>query len=57
MKARKVKIPINMDSDWMYRVYLNRDQGSITLGDMSLGRFSKNQNAFCTITFMFVVLL
>ena len=42
MKARKLKICINMDNDWMYSVYWNRTQGSITLGVMSLGRFSKN---------------
>ena len=41
MKARKFKIRINMDNDWMYRLYRNRGQGSITLGVMSLGRFSK----------------
>ena len=57
MKARKLKARINMDNDWMYRVYRNRGQGSITLGVMSLGRFSKNQNAFWCLTFMFVVLL
>ena len=32
MKPRKLKARINMDNDWMYRVYLNRGQGSITLG-------------------------
>ena len=41
-KARKLKVPINMDNDWMYRVYQNRDKGFITLGVLSLGRFSKN---------------
>ena len=41
MKARKLKTRINIDNDWMYRVYQNRGQGSITLGVMSLGRFSK----------------
>ena len=40
--ARKLKVRINMDNDWMYRVYRNRGKGSITLGFMSLGRFSKN---------------
>ena len=39
MKARKLKAHINMDNDWMYCVYLNRGQGSITLGVMSLCRF------------------
>ena len=29
-KARKLKVPINMDNDWMYRVYQNKGQGSIT---------------------------
>ena len=38
MEARKLKICINMDNDWMYSVYQNRGQGSITLGVMSLGR-------------------
>ena len=42
MKARKLKVCINMDSDWMYSVYWNRGQRIITLGVMSLGRFSKN---------------
>ena len=41
MKARKLKVCINMDNDWMYHVYRNRGQGSITVGVMSLGRFSK----------------
>ena len=31
---------INMDNDWMYSVYQKRGQGSITLGVMSLCRFS-----------------
>ena len=35
------EVDINMDNDWMHSVYLNRGQGSITLGVMSLGRFSK----------------
>ena len=42
MKTRKLKAGINRDNDWMYRVYSNRGHGSITLGVMSLGRFSKN---------------
>ena len=42
MKARKLKVGINMDNDWIYPVYRNRGQGSITFGVMSLGRFSKN---------------
>ena len=42
MKARKLKVGINMDNNWMYCVYWNRGQGFITLGVMSLGRFSKN---------------
>ena len=42
IKAGKLKVCIDMHNDWMYRVYLNRGQGSITLGVMSLGRFSKN---------------
>ena len=41
MKARKLKICINMDNDWMYSVIWNRGQGSITLGVMSLDRCSK----------------
>ena len=39
MKARKLKIGINMDNDWIYSVYQNRGQGSITLGVLSLCRF------------------
>ena len=42
MKARKMKVHINMDNDWMYCVCRNFGQGSITHGVMSLGRFSKN---------------
>ena len=42
MKARKLKVRINMDNDWMHRVYRSRGQGSITLGVLTLGRFSKN---------------
>ena len=39
MKARKLKVRINMDNDWMYSEYWNRGQGSITLGVMSLVGF------------------
>ena len=42
MKATKLKVCTNMDNDWMYCVYWNRGQGSITLGVMFLGKFSKN---------------
>ena len=42
MKARKLKVCTTMDNDWMYHVYRNRDQGSITLRVLSLDRFSKN---------------
>ena len=42
MKARKLKVRINMDNDWMHPVYQNKGQGSITLGVTSRGRFSKN---------------
>ena len=40
MKCRKLKVCINMDNDWMYCVYQNRGQGFITLGVISLCRFS-----------------
>ena len=30
-KARKLKVHINMNNDWMYHVYQNKGQGSITL--------------------------
>ena len=40
MKARKLKVRINMDNDWMYCVYQNKGQRSITLGVMSFCRFS-----------------
>ena len=40
MKARKLKLGINMDSRWMYRAYQNWGQGPITLGDIFLSRFS-----------------
>ena len=33
-KARKLKVCINMNNDWMYHVYQNKDQGFITLGVM-----------------------
>ena len=42
MKTRKLKVCINMDNEWMYPVYQNKGQGSITLRVMSLSRFSKN---------------
>ena len=45
-KARKLKVSINMDNDWMYRVYQNRGKGSRTLGVMSLGRFSFPTHVF-----------
>ena len=41
MKTRKLKARINMDNDWMYRVYRNRGQGFITFGVISLGMLSK----------------
>ena len=56
MQARKVNIPINMDNDWVYRIYTNRKQGFVTELCPLVGKFSK-KNAFCSITFMFVVLL
>ena len=31
-KARKLKVCINMDNDWMYGEYQNRSKGSIPLG-------------------------
>ena len=46
MKARKLKVCINMDNDLLYRVYWNRSQGSMTLGVMSLGMFKKNEMHF-----------
>ena len=39
-KARKLKVCINMDNDWMYCIYRNRGKGSITLGVIPIGRFS-----------------
>ena len=39
-KARKLKVHINVDNDWMYLVYRNRGKGSMILGVISLGRFS-----------------
>ena len=33
-EARKLKVRINMDNDWMCHVYQNRGQGSIALGDV-----------------------
>ena len=52
MKARKLKVRINMDNGWMYSVYWNRGQGCITIEVMSLGRLSKKLkcillNNFC----------
>ena len=40
MKAGKVKVCININNDWMYCIYWNRGLASITLGVMSLCRFS-----------------
>ena len=41
IKARKLKVRINMDNDWIYRVYRNRGQVSITLEVISLVGFQK----------------
>ena len=30
-KARKLKVCVNIDNDWMYCVYQNRGKGSINL--------------------------
>ena len=38
-KARMLKVRKNLENDWMYRVYQNMDQGSLTLGVMSFGIF------------------
>ena len=43
MKVRKLKFRKNMGNDLMYRVNSKRAQGSVTLGVMSLGRFSKKK--------------
>ena len=40
MKARKLKLGINMDNGWLYLAYRNRGQGPTTLGVMFLSRFS-----------------
>ena len=53
MKARKLKVRINMDNDWMYCVYQNRGKGFITLGGLSLGRFSKKLK--CILLYNFYV--
>ena len=42
VKARKLKVCINMDNDWMYQVYQNKGKGFITFAAVSFGRFSKN---------------
>ena len=34
-KARKLKVPVNMDNDGMYRIYQNRGKGFIILGDVA----------------------
>ena len=45
-KARKLKVRINMDNDWLYRVYRNRGKGTIARGVISLGRFLFSNFAF-----------
>ena len=40
MKARKLKLGINMDNGWMHRAYGSRGQGPITHRVMFLCRFS-----------------
>ena len=40
MKARKLKLGINMDNRWMQGVYGSRGQGPITHRVMFLSRFS-----------------
>ena len=39
IKARKLKLGINMDNGWMYHAYRIRGHGPITLGVIFLGRF------------------
>ena len=45
-KARKLKVHINMDNDWMYPVYHNKGQRAITLGVSPLVGFQKIQMHF-----------
>ena len=52
MKARKMKICMNIDDGWMYCVYWNRDEGSITRGVMSLGMFSKKKKCILLNNFL-----
>ena len=40
VKAGKLKVGKNMDNDWMYSVYLNRGQGSITCSYVPLWIYS-----------------
>ena len=40
MKARKLKLVINMDNGWMHHAYRRRDQGPITHRVMLRIRFS-----------------
>ena len=46
MNDRKLKVRISMNNDLMYGVYCFIGQGSITLGVMSLDRFSKFKTYF-----------
>ena len=40
MKARKLKLGINMVNEWVYRAYQNRGQGPTTHRDLFLSRYS-----------------
>ena len=53
MKAQKLIFHINMDNDLIYGVYCNMGQGSITLGVMSLDRFSKFKMHLLTNFYVF----
>ena len=53
MKVRKLKVRTNMDNDWMYCVYQNKGQWSITLGVMSLGSDSWSFILHCHVTMSF----
>ena len=50
MKARKLKLGINMDNGWIYCAYQKRVQGPVALGVISLDNIFFNLLCFLLIT-------
>ena len=58
MKARKLKLGVNMDNGWMYRTYRQKGQGPVALWVISLDNiFFPIYYAFCLLQSVLVNLL